>query len=58
MGEYVFTNQTAFSHGLFDVDLAQSFATNTKLSLHYNYDPRSMLKIIMSGLVLNISFNL
>lgn len=39
VGGYVFTNQTAFSHGLFDFELAQSFATNTKLSLHYNYVP-------------------
>ena len=39
LGGYVFTNQTAFSHGLFDFEVAQSFETNTKLSLHYNFVP-------------------
>jgi hypothetical protein len=38
-GGYVFTNQTAFTHGLFDFELAQSFETDTKLSLHYNFVP-------------------
>lgn len=38
-GGYVFTNQTNFTHGLFDFELAQSFETNTKLSLHYNFVP-------------------
>ncbi|MEI6744649.1 MAG: hypothetical protein WCL34_01725 [Methylococcaceae bacterium] len=38
-GGYVFTNQTAFTHGLFDFEAAQSFETNTKLSLHYNFVP-------------------
>lgn len=39
VGAYVFTHQTAFSHGLFDFELAQSFDTQTKLSLHYNFVP-------------------
>ena len=39
LGGYVFTHQTAFTHGLFDFELAQSFETNTKLSLHYNFVP-------------------
>lgn len=39
VGAYVFTNQTAFSHGLFDFELAQSFDTQTKLSVHYNFVP-------------------
>lgn len=39
LGGYVFTNQTAFTHGLFDFELAQSFETHTKLSLHYNFVP-------------------
>lgn len=38
-GGYVFTNQTAFTHGLFDFEVAQSFETETKLSLHYNFVP-------------------
>lgn len=38
-GGYVFTNQTGFTHGLFDFELAQSFETETKLSLHYNFVP-------------------
>jgi len=38
-GGYIFTNQTAFTHGLFDFEAAQSFETDTKLSLHYNFVP-------------------
>jgi hypothetical protein len=38
-GGYIFTNQSAFSHGLFDFELAQSFETDTKISLHYNFVP-------------------
>jgi hypothetical protein len=39
VGGYVFTHQSAFTHGLFDFEFAQSFQTNTKLSLHYNFVP-------------------
>lgn len=38
-GGYVFADQTEFSHGLYELRLAQTFADDTKISLHYNFVP-------------------
>jgi hypothetical protein len=38
-GGYVFADQSAFSHGLYEFRLAQTFADDTKISLHYNFVP-------------------
>ena len=40
---YIFAGQSAFSHGLYEFRLAQTFATGTKISLHYNYLPELFL---------------
>jgi hypothetical protein len=36
---YIFANQSAFSHGLYEFRLAQTFTTGAKISLHYNFVP-------------------
>ncbi len=36
---YVFAGQSAFSHGLYEFRLAQTFTTGAKISLHYNFVP-------------------
>ncbi len=36
---YVFANQSAFSHGLYEFRLAQTFTNEAKISLHYNFVP-------------------
>lgn len=36
---YLFTNQSAYSHGLFETHLSQTFASNTKMQLEYNLVP-------------------
>jgi hypothetical protein len=38
-GGYVFVNQSAFTHGLYEFQLSQTFVTDTKISLHYNFVP-------------------
>ncbi|WP_394753059.1 hypothetical protein [Crenothrix sp.] len=38
-GGYVFAEQSAFSHGLYEFRLAQTFADDSKISLHYNFVP-------------------
>jgi len=38
-GGYVFADQSAFTHGLYEVQLSQTFLTDTKISLHYNSIP-------------------
>lgn len=38
-GAYLFTQQTQFTHGLFEIMAAQSFASGTKVSLLYNVAP-------------------
>jgi hypothetical protein len=36
---YIFADQSAFSHGLYEFRLAQTFTNNAKISLHYNFVP-------------------
>ncbi|NOT84492.1 MAG: hypothetical protein HOP02_06845 [Methylococcaceae bacterium] len=38
-GGYIFVDQSAFSHGLYEFKLSQTFATDTKVSLDYNFVP-------------------
>ncbi len=38
-GGYVFADQSAFTHGLYEFQMSQMFSTNTKISLHYNVIP-------------------
>lgn len=38
-GAYVFANQTAYTHGLYEFQLSQSLPTDTKISLLYNFVP-------------------
>jgi len=38
-GGYVFVDQSAFTHGLYEFQLSQTFSTDTKVSLHYNFVP-------------------
>jgi hypothetical protein len=36
---YIFAKQTAFTHGLYEFRLAQTFSNESKISLHYNLVP-------------------
>lgn len=36
---YIFASHSAFSHGLYELRLAQTFTSGAKISLHYNYLP-------------------
>ncbi len=38
-GGYVFVDQPAFTHGLYEAQLSQTFSTATKVSLLYNFVP-------------------
>jgi len=38
-GGYVFVDQSAFTHSLYEFQLAQTFSTDTQISLHYNFVP-------------------
>ena len=38
-GGYVFVDQSAFTHGLYEFQLSQTLSTDTKISLHYNFVP-------------------
>jgi hypothetical protein len=38
-GGYVFVDQSAYTHGLYELQLSQTFPTETKVSLHYNFVP-------------------
>ncbi|MEQ1635472.1 MAG: hypothetical protein ABL903_02200 [Methylococcales bacterium] len=36
---YVFADQTAYTHGLYELQLSQTFVTGTKVSVDYNFVP-------------------
>ncbi len=38
-GGYVFLDQSKFSHGIYEAQISQAFATGTKVSLFYNFVP-------------------
>ena len=38
-GGYVFANQSDFSHGLYEFNVSQTLATDTKISVDYNFVP-------------------
>lgn len=38
-GGYVFVDQSAYTHGLYELQMSQTFATDTKISLDYNFIP-------------------
>ncbi|MEY3190358.1 MAG: hypothetical protein RIS10_475, partial [Pseudomonadota bacterium] len=38
-GGYVFVDQSAFSHSVFETQVSQTFSTNTKINLRYNFIP-------------------
>lgn len=42
-GGYVFVDQSAYTHGLYELQMAQTFATDTKISLDYNFVPELFL---------------
>ncbi|SJM91655.1 conserved hypothetical protein [Crenothrix polyspora] len=42
-GGYVFVDQSAYTHGLYELQMSQTFATDTKISLDYNFVPELFL---------------
>lgn len=42
-GAYVFTDKTDYTHGLYELQLTQTFVTHTKLRVDYNFIPELFL---------------